>query len=268
MFHRLRQLLKLFVPPVLVDLVRGRLNLPPGYTWEGIYPHRRDVPVRHASYDHEARISEMAAQGRDLLGQVRAGQRPGLWHDTLALVAATVSAGSGRLRVVDFGGAMGTGFIQLIATLPPTTALEYHVVDLPGMCAAGREVFASEPRIRFHTTLAEVPAEPDIVYVNSVLQYIDDYASQLRALAALRAPRLLLARTAIGDFPTFATRQLNLPGQVLAYWFLNQDEVLGVLAGAGYRLAFESLGDREYDQTNFPVTHRIGRMRNLLFVHG
>ena len=268
MFHRLRQLLKLFVPPVLVDLARGRLNLPPSYTWEGVYPHRRAVPVEHPSYDHEARIGEMAALSRELLAQVRAGQRPGGWHDTLSLVAATVSADTGKLRVVDFGGAMGTGFIQLLATLPKTTALEYHIVDLPGMCAAGLEVFAGESRIHFHTALAEVPVEPDIVYVNSVLQYIDDYAGQLRALAALRAPRLLLARTATGDFPTFATRQLNLPGQVLAYWFLKRSEVLGLLVDAGYRLVFENLCDRDYDQTNFPATHRIGRMRNLLFARG
>lgn len=261
----IRHVLKRLAPPVLVDLVRGAKSFTPACTWEGIYPHLREVPVQHATYDHGERIREMASQAGELLAQVRAGRKPALWHDTLATVAATVGAGRRSVRVVDFGGATGTGFIQLLATLPQATPVEYHIVDLPGMCAAGREVFAGESRIQFHAALAEVQGQPDIVYVNSVLQYIDDYAGQLRALAALRAPWLLLARTATGNFPTFATRQLNLPGQVLPYWFINREEIGTILQGAGYRLAFEGMADRDYDQSNFPETHRVGRMRHLLF---
>jgi hypothetical protein len=84
-------------------------------------------------------------------------------------------------------------------------------------------------------------------------------------LAALRAPWLVLARTAAGDIPTFATRQLNLPGQVIPYWFVNRNEIIDLLRGEGYQLALEGLADREYDQSNFPPAYRIGRMRNLLF---
>lgn len=260
-----RQLLKRLLPPVLLDLLRKRRCPQPIYTWDGIYPHLRDVPVHHASYDHEERIHEMATQAGEWLAQMRAGLRPAIWHNTLATVAAATGVGLGTIRVVDFGGAAGSGFIQLLATLPPSITLGYHIVDLTGMCAAGRELFVGEPRIRFHTTLTEVPAQPDIVYVNSVLQYLEDYAGQLRALTALGARWLLLARTATGNIPTFASRQLNLPGQVLPYWFVNRDELVSLVRSLGYRLAFEDLADREYDQSNFPVTHRIGRMRHLLF---
>ena len=130
----------------------------------------------------------------------------------------------------------------------------------------GREAkFVDDARINFHTALADTPASTDIVYCQRALQYIEDYLGQLRALASLGAPWLLLARTPTGDIPTFATRQLNLPGQILPYWFINRAEFVDLLDGHGYRLIWESVCDHEYDQSNFPVTHRIGRMRTSSF---
>ena len=261
-----RSLLKSLVPPLFPAAFRRVFRTHQGWTWDGIYSHLCNVPIRNGTYDYGQRIREMKEQAKKALAEVHAGRKSWLWHDLLTTVAATASAATGTVKVVDFGGGTGTGFIQLLATLPKETTIEYHVIDLEGMCAAGRELFLSQPRIRFHTTLSAVTTTPDVVYVNSVIQYIEDYAAQLRQLAALKARWLLCARMATGNFPTFATRQLNLPGQVLAYWFLNRDEVLTILRNSGYRLALEELMGREYDQSNFPETHRIGRMRNLLFV--
>jgi len=59
---------------------------------------------------------------------------------------------------------------------------------------------------------------------------------------------------------------LNLPGQVLAYWFLNVDEISKILAAVGYSLAYDGLVGPMYDQSNYPESHRMGRMRTMLFV--
>jgi putative methyltransferase (TIGR04325 family) len=255
-------MLKQVVPPILVDLARGRHT---GPIWDGLYAHRRDVPVRAGTFDHAARIREMTVQAEGLLAEVRAGRKPAMWHDLLVSTAAVVAAEMGSVTVVDFGGGPGTGFIQLQATLPKTARIHYHVVELEGMCVAGRAVFHGDDRIVFHTALDNVPCSPDIVYVNSVLQYIDDYAGQLQLLAALQARWIILSRMAAGDIPTYATSQLNVRDQVLAYWFLNQNEVVTILRAEGYALAFDALGSREYDQRNFPESHRVGRMREMIF---
>ena len=117
----------------------------------------------------------------------------------------------------------------------------------------------------FDTSLDGARAAPDIVYANSVLPYIEDYAALLKKLAGLGARYLLVARLAGGSYPTYATRQLNLKGQVLPYWFHNTEEIKGILRSSGYALAYEGLTGPEYDQRNFPASHRVGRMRNLLF---
>ena len=232
--------------------------------WRGIYPHRRNVPA-HDSAVGEVLIGEMAETVGSAIEAIGAGEKPYLWHEHLAIVAAIAATARRSVRVLDFGGGPGSGFVQLLSALPSGTAIDYCVVELPQTCAAGRKLFAGDSRIRFSTELPERASAYDIIYVNSALQYVDEYADLLQRLAALRAPWLLLARLAAGTAPTFASQQVNVPGQTLPYWFLNVDEVRGMLKAAGYDLACDFLLERVYDQSSLPATHRAERMRTMLF---
>ena len=237
---------------------------PKAYVWDGVYAHRRDVPTHRDQYTGEL-IDEMMTATSRALEQWQAGQKPVLWHECLAVVAGAASAGRKRLTVVDFGGGAGSAFVQLISSLPSKMDLECVVVDSHEMGDRGRSLFGNDRRIRFVTSLAEAPAQPDIVYVNGVLPYIDDYDQLLGEMAALQPRFILLARLAAGSNPTFASRQLNLPGRVFAYWFHNLDELIGILQRRGYTLVSNSYSEHQYDVSNFPDTHRVARFRNVLF---
>ena len=237
---------------------------PASYVWEGVYTHRRDVPTHRAEYTGEL-IDEMVATTTRALEQWRAGHKPVLWHDALALIAGAASAGQRRLSVVDFGGGPGSAYVQLISSLPQSTEIDCTVVDSEEIVARGRALFEGDRRIRFVTSLTDAPRQPDIVYLNSVLPYIDDYAQVLERLAALQPRFMFLARLAAGANPTFASRQLNLPGRVFAYWFHNLDELIGILDRCGYAAVSHSYSEHHYDLSNFPETHRTGRFRNVLF---
>ena len=235
-------------------------------TWDGVYARLKDVPADGSSYDDERRIGEMRRFAEAALAKQRGGIDPALWHDALAVLAGAIAAERGRVEVLDFGGALGTAYIHLLATLPREVPLRHCIVDQPKMCAAGARLFEGDGRVSFRSSLADAGGTPDIVYANSVLPYIEDYAGALHLLAARGAKFLLLGRFAGGSYSTYATRQLNLSGQVLGYWFHNSAEVKGILRDAGYGLAYEGLTGPEYDQRNFPQSHRVGRMQNLLFV--
>ena len=239
------------------------------FVWEGIYKHRRDVPTLNAAedYDVDQRIDEMVEDARRSLRLVHKVTNNVDWHEALGVLAGLVHSEKGRVRVLDFGGGIGHSFIQLLGTIGETAAVEYQIVELERMSAAGREFFAQEPRVHFHTEVPVLADGVDIVYLSSVLPYIENYADLLRRLARLRAPYLLLGRLAAGKFPTYAAKQLNLPGQVLAYWFLNIDEIIQILNEASYSLAYDGLVGPLYDQSNYPESHRMGRMRTMLFVH-
>ena len=251
---------------VIRALARQLFAAPFKPTWDGVYARMKDVPADGSSYDDERRIGEMLRFAEAALAKQRGGADPALWHDALAVLAGGIAAGQGRVEVLDFGGALGTAYIHLLATLAPGVRIRHRIVDQPKMCAAGARLFEGDGCVVFSTSLADDGGTPDIVYANSVLPYVEDYVRMLRLLAAQGAKLLLIGRFAGGSYPTYATRQLNLSGQVLGYWFHNSAEVKGILREAGYQLAYEGLTGPEYDQRNFPPSHRVGRMQNLLFV--
>jgi putative methyltransferase (TIGR04325 family) len=252
---------KQLAPPILLEAVRPAAGSTP--VWSGVYAHRREVPTHRDEYSGEL-IDEMVATTSAALSRVRSGRKPYLWHEPFALVAGALALRVPNLRVLDFGGATGSGYVQLLSSLPRGARVEYLVVDSAVMCEAGRSIFAGDARIRFSETLPPAGAV-DLVYVNGVFPYIDDYAAKIGELAALDAEQIFLARLAAGANPTFASRQLNLPGRVFAYWFLNLDEVTSILSRAGYQLACDSFVDGHYDQSNLPETHRVERFRNVLY---
>jgi putative methyltransferase (TIGR04325 family) len=235
------------------------------YTWQGIYSNRSDVPGSTDRYDDEIEVNKHLSWTRPAFDAVRSGSLPPPEHQMLTLIAAMAGAKSGSVRVIDLGGAVGAGYVQLLGALPTTIAIEYHVVDLEKMCSEGKRLFSDDPRIQFHKVIPQSIESLDIVYANSVLQYIDHYEETLAQITSLGAEFVLLGDLPVGNIPTYATKQLNLVGKVLAYWFFNRDEIVDTLAQRGYSLIYEGLEEPEFDQENFPQSHRIGRMRNLLF---
>lgn len=226
------------------------------------------MPTKNERYDNDARIAEFIEWTRQGKASIAAGKAMNVscaWHEALALLAASI-APEQDIRVLDFGGGVGLGFLQLLASLRSNTTVTYHVVELENMCIAGRKLFADDSRIHFHTAWPTVDGKIDIAYASTVLPYIDDYRGLLRQFASVQAKYILLNQLAAGAFPTYAAKQLNLPGQALAYWFLNLQEVIDVLAADGYSLTYETQVGPEYDQSNYPARYRLGRMRTLLFV--
>jgi putative methyltransferase (TIGR04325 family) len=220
----------------------------------------------NGTYNNEIRISEFRERTKEALILTRAGKQPEIiWHQPLGLLVASIYSNRRKTVVLDFGGGVGLGFVELLAKLPVNAEIQYHVIDLEGMCVAGKQIFADDQRINFHTSLPTLDEEVNIVYVSSVLPYIEDYSGLLKQLAAYNASYILLTQLAAGAFPTYAAKQLNLSGQVLPYWFLNLGEVVEIVTTSGYSLVYEGQAGPEYNQSNYPESHRIGRMYTLLF---
>lgn len=261
-----KELLKRICPPLLIDLARGR-PLFPKSTWEGIYSQLGDVPANNASYDYSPRIEEFVDYTRSALDSLKAGhvQHSG-WHEPLGLLSAAIARGRGQIRVLDFGGGLGIAYVYLLSAIRNNAEVRYEVVDLENMCQAGRQLFANDPRIHFHSSLSTFSGPLDVVYLSGVLPYVDDYSTLVRTLAGLGPSHILFTQLAAGEFPRYAAKQLNLPGQVLPYWFLNIHEIINLVTAEGYSCAYAAEAGHPYDQSNYPVTHRVGHMKTLLFV--
>src|SRR6516165_2113540 len=103
-----RELIKEFVPPILIGALRdSRIFGKPGFIWEGIYTHRREVPTENNSYDDDIEVKKHYDWTRTALDLVYAGKPPHLCHEALALLAAIAGGQTNTVSVLDVGGAVG-----------------------------------------------------------------------------------------------------------------------------------------------------------------
>lgn len=260
---------RLFIKPVLHELrksirraLKRHFHL---FTWNGIYSSFEEISIHPAQYDDRIEVEKHLSWTKSALNTVQLGKTPALWHDALGIVAALIGNSKQNVRVLDFGGAVGSGYVQLLGALPKNIKIDYHVVELDNMCSVGRELFNDYYDIKFHSGIPAMDGKIDVIYINGALQYMSDYKAFLSSVCHTGASYILFGRLPAGDVPTYATEQLNLRNVTLPYWILNLGEFTNILGSNGYRLIFEGFSDQEFDQDNFPVTHRLGRFRTLLF---
>ena len=240
-----------------------------GYHWEGIYSNFREVPrsgqgfensywVQRSRLRTEAMISA-ACNGSSFHRQVR-GQ-----HGLLPLLVSMVGLGRKKVRVLDFGGGMGVSYFHVSQALPSADFVDYTIVETAPVCKSARELFPDDSRVYFVDELPAPGVRFDIVYLNSSLQYIEDYSGLLNHLAIYDPSYFLFVRLSAGAQPTYATAQMNVHGSQIPYWFVSLSEIVSIMSSLGYVLVFKSTSEDELNQENFPPSHRIGQPCNVLF---
>ncbi len=265
-----KQAIRRIAPPLLVDLhAKIRHGAQMGHVWGGVYEHFRTVPtggdgfrgsewLRSLQVALEHQAAQCTADGT--LSPSVAGE-----NSMLPLLGSVVCHETKKVTVLDFGGGAGGTFLPFISGMADCRAVDYHVVEMPEICEIGRRFWSREARIHFHAELpSELPAV-DIVYISSALQYVEDYRGLLRRLCEYRPRFFLFVKLSAGDIPTYATRQRNVKGSSIPYWFVNVGELIALMAEAGYGLRFKGVLEREYNQDNFPERYRLRRACNLLF---
>lgn len=188
----------------------------------------------------------------------------------LAPVAAMMLESKVPLRILDFGGGLGTGYMALCESiLYHSGAIDYTIVEIPEVCETGRELL-SRREIAYLDSLPS-QGEFDLVHSASALQYIEDWQQALKSLSGYGAEYILLSDVFAGSIPTFVTLQ-NYYGSRIRHWFLNFEELLKLISSLGYQLVMKSfvnarrLGAEDIlPMENFPASHRLEQSLHLLF---
>lgn len=189
----------------------------------------------------------------------------------LPTITALLLGEKPRVRILDFGGGLGIGFIVLAKTVQEArNRLDYVVVEGKTICQAGRELFAGKLGPTFTSELRD--DEPyDIVHTASTIQYIEDWKGLIASLADYRARYLVLADAFVGNVGSYVTLQKYYDSR-LRHWMVNRDEMVGEVQRHGYTLALQSVCDARslgrygpLPMQNFPPEMRIDHSAHLLF---
>lgn len=198
-------------------------------------------------------------QVREALGRVRDGvaeyERDGInfpeiqysWPVLSGLLLAAAQ-NNGVLRVVDFGGSLGTTYFQNRKYLERLNHVEWRVVEQSNFASTGTVEFANE-QLSFDTDLKRSLNEvkPSVVLFSSSLQYVEDPDSTLNEALISTAHHIIIDRTPFhkGDshILTIQTVPPSIYRAKYAAWVLSHTKFLGHLPRNWEPvLSFESLG--------------------------
>ena len=104
----------------------------------------------------------------------------------------------GHLRVLDFGGALGSTYYQCRKFLQGLPSVRWQVVEQPQFVACGSEVFA-DGVLGFSSSISEAAhlTNPNVVVLSGVLQYLPNPVAVLEELGSLGAKAIIVDRTPI-----------------------------------------------------------------------
>jgi putative methyltransferase (TIGR04325 family) len=232
----------------------------------GVYDGFGGVPAPTDGYNEDGWVSECLGEAQCLRDTDALESWQAKSRELLPIVVAMLGR-SEPLRIVDFGGAIGFSYLLLKKRLSAKVALDYHVIDTPRICEAGKAFFSSASDIHFHEGDAFLDdfAPGGLLNVASSLQYVEDWRGKLRALLRYRPAYALFTQLTAGEQRTYATLQRNLPGARLAHWLFSQAEVIAAVEALGYELVYHGRCESRLNQMHHPPELRIGQYRNLLF---
>jgi putative methyltransferase (TIGR04325 family) len=243
----------------------GLISSPP---FSGIYASFEDVPgtMKVAEDDQAAAASRAVSRGPNL---DEATKLPRLRraHSLMPLVSALL-AGKRQItepfRILDFGGAAGFDFANLIAAISDASGIRYHVVDFPKVCAVGRVKWSNDTRISFHDTLP-TSAEFDLVYGWGSIHYVPDPLQLLTQFTCYSPRAIFIAGSPFTSGKAFVRAQVNQSVR-FPQWVLSLRDVERRMNECGYYLAYQVAGEDDYNVDNYPPTYRVPNSASLLFL--
>jgi putative methyltransferase (TIGR04325 family) len=162
-------------------------------------------------YAEKHLVGRLATSARAVQAGEAAWEQDGMTWDHIppdlplyAAMARVALARGGRLAVLDFGGGLGSSYLQCRAFLGDAAVHSWSVVEQPELVAIGQREIARDA-LRFHCSIEEALGSgmADVALLSSVLQYLEDPWSVLDRILQAKIPYLLIDR-----HPCSLTREL------------------------------------------------------------
>jgi putative methyltransferase (TIGR04325 family) len=252
----LKTWLRSIIPPFIISIFRGsRLD----YKFSGDYSSWNQAVSDSTGYDSDLILDKV----RDSLLKVKEGkaafERDSVLFDhieysfpVLAALLKIALENNGELRILDFGGSLGSSYYQYKDFLSCVHTLEWSIVEQPKFVECGKQFFQND-QLRFYSTIEECISEKtiDVILLLSVIQYLENPLQFLDSLRAYRIPYILIDRTSIIDLDRdlLTVQQISEKIYKASYpaWFIREENLLKTINSQGYTVIFDFL---DQDQIN------------------
>lgn len=263
---RVRRLARDLLPPALARALTGT---PSGtLVFEDGFADWAGAQRAAGGYDAAAILAQVRAATDEVVAGRAAMERDGVLFDHVEVrwpVAGPLlwqaARHGGSLRVLDFGGSLGSTYRQLSALLAGLD-VRWAVVEQPSFVEAGAAY--ADGRLAFYRTIADavIQTEPTVALLSSVLQYLPDPHGVLRDLAGSGVEAIVVDRTPMTDAATDRPVVEHVPAEIYAgsyaTWLLSEPRLLAAVPGwrvldrfAGIEPPGRTTGGVEFDWRGF-----------------
>jgi len=236
---KLQLLARDLLPPLIARPLARRFR---GIRFVGDYESWAAAAREGTGYDAPNILTQVTAAARKVRDGEAAFERDGVvfqepdyrWPLVACLLREAMKH-DGRLRVLDFGGALGSSYFQHRSVLRGVTELHWGVVEQPMFVEAGRREFTSET-LSFHATVGEAvnAFQPNVLLFSGVLGWIESPHAILAEAVALRLSAIIVDRTAVTGSERDVIKLQHVPASICraSYpcWFLSQRRFLSHFA--------------------------------------
>jgi putative methyltransferase (TIGR04325 family) len=174
--------------------------------WFGDYPNWQAANAAAQGYDDAAILQRVLEAARKVQRGEAAFERDAVTFDTpeysehlLRIFDKIAAENGGKLSVLDFGGSIGSSFFQYQTVLKKYN-LTWCVVEQKHFVDAGKAEFETDT-LHFEYSIAAAceKYQPNLIFVSSVLQYLENPYEWIEQFAATRVPYLLIDMQPVTD---------------------------------------------------------------------
>lgn len=250
-----RRVWRALLPPIISrPLARRFLDV----RYIGDYGSWAAASRASTGYDAPNILAQVIASARSVREGRAAFERDGVafkmpdyrWPLVACLLREAIKH-EGSLRVLDFGGSLGSTYFQNCPLLNGLKELRWGVVEQTAFVEAGRREFASD-ELSFHATMDEAlqAVAPNVVLFSGVLGWIEDPHAILDRAVAAAVSAILVDRTPLTPLDRDVAKVQLVPSSIYraSYpcWFLSRERFLAHFSGC-YTLR------SEFPQIDAPV---------------
>jgi putative methyltransferase (TIGR04325 family) len=241
---RLKEFARAWLPPVVVRLLKQRRSS--GLCFEGDFASWQEANAHCTGYDAKDILEKVLAATLKVKRGEAVFERDSVlfneieysWPVLTGLMWAA-ARNDGKLNVLDFGGALGSGYFQNLQFLKSLPIVEWNVVEQPHYVDAGRS-HIQDDQLKFYKTIEEclVENQPNVILLSSVMQYIEKPQKLLEHLLGLNVNYLIINRTPFVRKKGAILSIQHVPRSIffatLPAWLLSEENVSNVMRKSNY----------------------------------
>jgi putative methyltransferase (TIGR04325 family) len=244
----LRHAVKQFVPPILVSSwhrLRSNLGVREWEYLPGGWPSPNDLGIKGWDVESIARVQkDKWSKSVNFTQGTGLPEDPRVQHTLLAYayVLTLTARMKDSVSVLDWGGGLGY-YCALGQALIPGIHIEYHCLETPAFCRAGRELLREA--VFYENESDCLRRRYDLVLVSGALQYFQEWRQVVQRLGQVFQSYLFITRLPVvshsGSFVVLQRPYQHGYQTEYPAWFLNRQEFLNSTNATGLQLQREFL---------------------------